>query len=300
MPQEPYRPEPNGKLKNGVEIFGTPPKRPGRPQLFALFANTETERQILQQYVDETISHLPEIERPLIAWFAEVDNADHLEHEGMVKGLTVSESLDITPIGIVWKPKEQNQQSWRQIRRWMKLVDSNRRQAQTLQKSPNRIGVVVGEFGTRKALQARYDRMSGSTLPEARTDIDALANFVALQAAITIERDARVATGQTIKYPRYVRRSIWGRPIFQAQLEDIAKQSSRDVEDIRKEARECLEELVPQVQAPHVAFSKAFFRKVCQLGYDDKLVYDEERMAQIREIALNQPTALVWTHKNSH
>lgn len=297
MPNETYRPERKGKLQSGVDIFGQPPKRPGRPQLFALLANTETERKILTEYVEQTISHLAEIDRPMLAWFSEVGDTDTLEHEGMVKGLTVSESLDITPIGVVWKPEHQEQQSWRKIRQWMRLVDSNRKQAQTLRKQPDRAGVVVAEFGTRKALQARYDRMAGSTLPDARTDIEALADFVALQAAITIERDARVATGQTIKYPRYVRRSIWGRPIFQAQLKDIARTTNRAFEDVQKEARECLEELVPQVQAPHVAFSKAFFRKVCQLGYDDKLVYDETKMSEIREVALSRPTALVWTHK---
>ena len=297
MSRHSYRPERNGELSNGVEIYGTPPKRPGRPQLFALFANTPTERELLQAYVDREISHLAEIDRPLIAWFSEVDNADHLEHDGMVQGLSVSETLDITPIGVVWKPEHLEHQNWRQIRRWMKLVDSNRLQARMIRKNPGRAVIVVGEFGTRKALQARYDRMSGDNLPPARTDLDSLANFVALQAAVTIERDARVATGQTIKYPRHVRRSLWGRPIFQADLEDIAKSSNRSLEEVQDEARQCLAELVPKVQAPHVAFASMFFRKICQLGYDDKLVYDEERFAEIRELALSRPTALLWTHK---
>ena len=292
-----YRPEPSGTLKSGVEIYGQPPKRPGRPQLFAMFANTQTERKILQEYLDNTISHFAEIDRPLVAWFSSADNADHLEHSGMVEGLSVSESLDITPIGIVWKPLRSDHQGWRDIRRWMKLVDSDRRQAAAIRKTPERAAIIVGEFGTRKALQARYDKMSGETLPPARTDLQALANFVALQAAITIERDSRIATGQTIKYPRYVQRSIWGRPIFQAQLQDIARSTGRELEDVQAEARDCLKELVPNVQAPHVAFSRVFFRKVCQLGYDEKLVFDEKRMAEIRELALTRPTALVWTHK---
>ena len=297
MTRTAHRQEPSGALSNGVEIFGQPPKRPGRPQLFAMFANTPTERKLLEQYLEKTISHFAEIDRPLVAWFSAADDADHLEHTGMVEGLSVSESLDITPIGIVWKPPRQEHLGWREIRRWMRLVDSNRRQAAILSKSPERVAIVVGEFGTRKALQARYDKMSGKTLPPARTDLQAFANFVALQAAITIERDSRIATGQTIKYPRYVQRSIWGRPIFQAQLQDIANTKGRTLEDVQSEARECLKELVPKVQAPHVAFSRVFFRKICQLGYDDKLVYDEDRMDEIREIALTRPTALVWTHK---
>ena len=297
MTQTTYRPELNGALSNGVEIYGLPPKRPGRPQLFAMFANTATERKILEEYIQSTVSHLAEIDRPLIAWFAESANADHLDHTGMVEGLSVSESLDITPIGVVWKPSRSKRQSWRSIRRWMKLVDSDRRQRIALRKAPGRAAIVVGEFGTRKALQARYDKMSGDTLPPARTDLQALANFVALQAAITIERDSRVATGRTVKYPRYVRRSIWGRPIFQAQLQEIATSTDRTLEDVQAEARECLAELVPRVRPPHVAFSRVFFRKICQLGYDEKLVYDEARMAEIRDLALSRPTALVWTHK---
>jgi len=282
-----------GKLKNGVDIFGQMPERPDRPQMLAMFANTETERKLLKAYLDESFPDA----RPPVAWFSESENCDALQHEGMVDALAQSETLDIIPIGVVWKPKSNEQQGWREIASWMRLVDSNSKQRSILRKTPERSGIVIAEFGTRKALQARYDKMSGNNLPPAKTDLNALADFVALQAAITIERDSRVATGDTIKYPRHVISSIWGRPIFQAQLAEIAEASGRDLEEVRTEARECLQELIPKVRAPHVSASTSFMRFLCRLGYDQKLVFDEERMKQIRQLTLNRPTALVWTHK---
>ena len=114
---------------------------------------------------------------------------------------------------------------------------------------------------------------------------------------MTIERDARSATGETIKYPRFVRRSLWGRKAFQAQLETVAAESGRPIADIREEARACLKELVPNARAAHISTAWAFSRAVCRLGYEDRLVYDKQKVAELRQIALTRPLALLFTHK---
>ena len=281
----------------GIEIVGTLPDRPGRPRLLLLFANTATERRILRDYLDTTGAEEAASNPTRVAWFSERKDGDHLTHYGLTEALSASETLDVIPIGVVWKPKSQQQQSWYAIHRWMRLVDSNGLQKRAARRTPERAAVVIGEFGTQKALQAKYDSIAVDTLARARADVEALANFIALEAAITIERDSRTTTGETIKYPRYVTRSIWGRPLFQAQLAEIAEESGRTLEDVQNEARDCLKELVPNVRAPHVSFSVAFARKVCSLGYEKDIIYDKERLSEIRELALTRPTALVWTHK---
>ena len=281
----------------GVEIVGDLPVRPGRPRLLLMFANTRTERRILEHYLDETQARESPENPTQVAWFSEHKAGDHLRHDGLVEALQASQTLDIVPIGIAWKPKSQDHQSWLAIQGWMRLVDKNGRQRRTVRRTPQRTAVIVGEFGTQKALQAKYDRMAAKSLAPARTDLQSLANFIALEAAVTIERDSRSTTGATIKYPRHVIRSIWGRPLFQAQLQEIATESGRSLEDVQNEARTCLKDLVPNVRAPHVSLSTAFARKVCSLGYDKELVYDTAKLESIRELALTRPTALVWTHK---
>lgn len=284
-------------FRDGIEIVGGLPERGTRPQLLILFANTYTERKILQAYADDICATLAPERQPDIAWICETGARDTLSHEGLIAGLSKHSSLDITPIGVAWKPKADSAKSWRKIRRWMRLLESDRDQRTLLRKAPHRAAVIVGEFGTRKALQAKYKRQSGDLELPSDDDPEAFANFVALQAAITVERDSRAATGQTVKYPRYVKRSIWQRPAFQAELKRISEESGTPLEDIKTEARECLKELVPKVRAPHVSMSESFARNVCRLGYDQKLVYDKDKMHQIRELALTRPVAMVWTHK---
>lgn len=281
----------------GVEIVGDLPLRPGRPRLLLMFANTTTERRILEQYLSETRAVECQDNPTRVAWFSERKAGDHLRHQGLVEALEASETLDIVPIGVAWKPKSQEHQSWLAIQGWMRLVDSNGRQRRTVRQTPQRVAIIVGEFGTQKALQAKYDSMAVKAMAPARTDLQSLANFIALEAAVTIERDSRVTTGATIKYPRHVIRSIWGRPLFQAQLQEIADESGRTLADVQNEARKCLKDLVPNVRAPHVSLSTAFAKKVCSLGYDKELVYDTSKLEEIRELALTRPTALVWTHK---
>ncbi len=284
-------------MHQDVDIVGTIPDRGDRIQILLLYANTKTERNLLQGYVDAQIAERPANKNTIVAWFQDDSTQSKFEYEGLLEGLAQSASLDIVPIGVTWKPKSLEKQGWWQMRAWMKLLENEGRQRDVLKKSPDRCAIVVGEFGTKKALQARYNRMATSQGFKPNPDPEAFASFVALQAAITIERDSRTATGQVIKYPRHVHHSIWVRPDFQERLRNIAETTGRTLEDVQKEARECMKELIPRVRAPHVSLSESFFRQVCRLGYDEELVYDKAKMAELRELSLTRPVALVWTHK---
>jgi|GEM_PF-185738 len=280
-----------------VPVYGRLPDRQDRQRVLLLYANTRTEKRILSEFAESIIAAAPDKNKPRMAWFNDANDRDYLEHDGLVGSLEAAPSLDIIPIGAVWRPATLEQLTWRQIRDWMKLVDNNNRQARALKKSPDRCAIIIGQFGTQSALKAKLKRLHEG-LPEAdNNDTQALANYVALQAAVTIERDSRAVTGQSVKYPRFVMRSIWARPAFQQQLVEIAKSEKRSLESVKEEARVCLRELIPKVRAPHVSLSTQFAKSVSRLGYDEDLVYDPIRMEMARDTAATRPTALVWTHK---
>ncbi len=284
-------------MVTAVETVGDFPDRGDRVRLLLLYANTATERAVLEAFVARSEGALGRSPQQLVAWFQDDKDKDEFNHADLIERLGAHPSLDIIPIGVAWKPKSDSQQSWREISAWMKLVDSNGRQNRVLKRQPERCAIIIGEFGTQKALQARYRHRATSQGQVPSPDPKAFADFVALQAALTIERDARAVTGESVKYPRHVKRSIWARPDFQAALSDIAKASNRSLDATQTEARECMKELIPAVRPAHVSLSSAFSRRVCRLGYDQDLVYDQEQMAEIRKLALTRPVALVWTHK---
>jgi len=290
------RPNPDDKpqsmsLPNQVEVVGPLPK--GKNILFVLCSSTPTERAILNDYFKDKFKG----DGAHIAWVTDEGGGDNLNHKGLISGLAAPDNLIIVPIGIAWKPKSSHQQSWREITTWMRLIDSNWRQRRVWKNNPQRCAIVIGESGSRKILEDKFRRFSSRNPTGKDLNMERFANFVALQAALTVERDGRRATGQTIKYPRFVKRSIWGRRDFQEQLQEIVEDTGETLDAVKADARKCLEELVPKVRAPHVSFSTAFARRVCRLGYEDEIAYDSEKMQEVRELALTRPTALVWTHK---
>lgn len=279
------------KLPKQVEVVGPLPIATNT--LFVLCSSTPTERAILNDYFKDQFkgggAHT--------AWVTDEGGGDNLNHKGLTPGLDAPNTLNIVPVGIAWKPKSAAQQKWREIASWMRLIDSNWRQKLVWKHTPERCAIVIGESGSRKVLEDKFRRFSSRDPAGKDLNMERFANFVALQAALTVERDGRQATGQTIKYPRFVIRSIWGRRDFQEQLQEIADETGETLEAVQDDARKCLAELVPKVRAPHVSFSTAFARKVCRLGYEDEISYDSEKMQEVRELALTRPTALVWTHK---
>ena len=283
------------RLTNNIEIVGDMPNRDDRSRLLICYANTPTERVLLEQFLTEKIN--PATPQTHIAWVKDDKDRDDLIHEQLLPILKSTETLDLIPVGVAWKPKSAVQQSWRSIMLWTHLTDSNFRQNRMINNHPERCAIIIGEFGTWKALHTKHTRNIAAASGELPFDPNLFADYVALQAALTLERDSRAVTGQTIKYPRHVKRSVWNRPSFQTKLEEISRTTGTSFEDTKAEARACLKELTPMVRAPHVSLSASFLRFVCRLGYEEKLIYNQKKMDQIRNLTLTKPTALVWTHK---
>ncbi len=279
-----------------IEIVGAAPEQPGHGRrLFVLFSETATERDVLKTFAEKTLQQ--DGGALSLAWVRETKERDSLQHDGLADDLGGTENLLIVPVGVAWKPKSQQQQSWRQIMGWTHLIGSDFRQRRVLKTRPERCAIVFGEAATLGELRLRHGRHAADDTGTAPGNTNAFADYVALQAALTIERDARAVTGETIKYPRFVTRALWGRKTFQAQLERVAAENGRPIAEVREEARRCLKELVPNSRAPHISAAWAFSRAVCRLGYEDKLCYDKQKVAEIRRMALTRPLALVFTHK---
>ncbi|MEO1027970.1 MAG: 1-acyl-sn-glycerol-3-phosphate acyltransferase [Pseudomonadota bacterium] len=286
------------KLASGITVSGELPRRPGRAQLYLLCYKTDAEKNLLATWF-EGIAETERKDHPVeAAWIKDNGSESAFTYEGLIEGLAAHDSLDFIPVGIAWKPVHDGRQTWREIWGWMRLIDSNRLQKKALKQTPERVAMVIGEFGTKKALVSKYKlQWSSAGLTYDESDEAAFADYIALQAFVTIQRDSRQATNRVAKYPRHVTQSIWGRPDFNAELIRLAETEGRTIDEVKKEAQTCMDELIPKVQAPHVAMSRVLMKFISQLGYESDFVYDEERMAEVRNLSLQHPTAFVWTHK---
>ena len=130
-------------ILSGVDVAGAA-LAPGASfdaavQLYLFYYSTPTERTVLEAFAQQALPSDAQI-----AWACEERNADHIDHTGLIEGLSVSDVRDVIPVGVAWKPKTAKQQSWREIASWMHLVDSDFRQARALKYAPERCAVSIG------------------------------------------------------------------------------------------------------------------------------------------------------------
>ncbi len=283
-------------LPAGVRISGEIPEIGEQRMLFVLHENTSVERDLLDRFFGSMKEQFSDGPKPLFARTLEGNKGEGLKHEGLSESLHDAANLIIVPVGVIWTPVSLERRSWRQTVSWMRTLRSSGRQKKILNSTPDRCSLILGEAAPGQALFTRYKR-AAERQGEADDENEGFADYIALHAGLTIERDSRSVTGSAVKYPRLVKSALWARPDFQRALTQLSKETGADITSVRAEAKDCLKELIPKVRAPHVAAMEGFMRFMCRLGYEDRIHYDHERMKQIRELTLTKPTALVFTHK---
>ena len=282
---------------HAIEIVGSLPSRGKRPRVVVLVSDTPTEAKLLDQFAAIHLKQEDDDAPIYISRVRATNKATKFAIEGLGDALSTNNSIDIVPVGVTWKPDSAASASWRNTHNWMRLLDTDRLQKQTLRKQPHRACVIIGEFGTKSALIAKHEQRQLSIYHDEKSRTKGFLHFVSMQAALTIERDSRKATGRTVKYPKHVHVGLWGRPAFQAELKKLSEDTETSMEKIKLEARNCMRELIPTMSATHIALTHAFARRMCRMGYDQEFRYDREKFKKLRDLTLTKPTALLWTHK---
>jgi glycerol-3-phosphate O-acyltransferase len=207
----------------------------------------------------------------------------------------------LAPVRIAWLPREDSERRSR-LRGFIASVlfgdpyDPGRlRQWWIRRRRPERCRVICGEPAPLSDLRGRWRRIGGMD----HTETTGLAEFVARQATITLERAERRVRGMRYKVPRFVDESILARPAFRGGVARLARELSRDVDDVEREARACLHEIAA-THSPHVIdLTAQLCRLMYRRGYGDKLDYDREELERIYALAQRHPVVFLPSHKSN-
>jgi glycerol-3-phosphate O-acyltransferase len=202
----------------------------------------------------------------------------------------------LTPLRVAWLPKEQD--GVRHVGLSDLLVfgdprDPGRvRQEWLLRRRPDRMSVIAGEAAPVSELRERWRRAGvGETT--------GLAEFVARQATLALERAERRFRGSRYKVPRFVREEILGRPPFRAGIARLARELGRSEADVLREASRCLKEIAA-THSPHVIDLVAnLTRLLYRQGYGEALHYDRKQLAEIYALAQRYPVVFLPSHKSN-
>ncbi|MBW2315665.1 MAG: hypothetical protein JRH10_15935, partial [Deltaproteobacteria bacterium] len=106
-------------------------------------------------------------------------------------------------------------------------------------REPDRCRVVAGEPAPASELRERWRKACGSTGAETL----GLADFVARQAALALERAERRLRGTRYKVPRFVHREVLTRPQFRGGVERLARSVGHEAAAVTKTAGRYLKEI---------------------------------------------------------
>jgi len=273
---------------NRVQTTAAPWPEGEAPVLFVLFGDDEFDREVMRARV---LALRPA--RSGAHWFASVSEGrgQTLEHTGLASLADAPPGLIVAPIGLAWKSRGES--AGKDPLHSPAGPKGARRKERVLRGAPQRCVLIVGEAATKVSLRARFER---SAAPE--SGADAFADFIARQAAVTVDREQRRAGIGAIKLPRFVVEAVMARRSFQADLKALAESAKRDYVEIAEDARKCLRQIAPTPTPFFVRQMERLARTLYTMGYDAKIVFDEERAAKIRDLVRRSPTALLFTHKS--
>ena len=163
-----------------------------------------------------------------------------------------------------------------------------------LRKDPERARCMFGSPATIGELRRRFEAARQADRAERPGAFEA---FVARQAALALEIAEWGQIGRRYKVPRFVAAELRSSQRFIADLEALARESGRPVEELEGTADQYMKELIAVPSASFIDLRAMFDNFVLSLGYKKGVVCRDEDLENLRRIVQTRPTMLLWTHK---
>lgn len=154
--------------------------------------------------------------------------------------------------------------------------------------------VIEGRGATLADLRRRFLGQPGS----GGADDAALAGFVRKSAVLALDREERRLLGIRYKIPRLLGTEILGRPRVVQAMRDIAAETGRDLDSVRREARACLNEMAAAHTPAGIDLAAALGRYLYTRGFDADIELAPGDLERIRELMNTKPVAFGFTHKS--
>ncbi len=168
------------------------------------------------------------------------------------------------------------------------------RQALTLRTHPERCRVVVGEPAPASELRRRWQQAGGADAAQTT----GLAEYVARQAALALERAERRLRGPRYKVPRFVNEVILGRPAFRGGVARIAAEIGRPEEAAQRQAAKYLREIAATHSPYVIDLTARLIHLLYSRGYSG-IKYDRAQLERLFALGQRHPLVFLPTHKSN-
>jgi glycerol-3-phosphate O-acyltransferase len=203
------------------------------------------------------------------------------------------------PLRVAWRVPERD--GVREVR-WSDLVTSfgdprdpgPLRQRRTLRRHAERCRIVAGAPAHLAELRERWTRISASD--DAATL--GLAEFVARQAALALDRAERRMRGARYKVPRFVHEDILGRPAVRGGLARLAREQGKPEPVVLREGARYLREIAASHSPFVIDLAAPLIRALWSQGYRN-LRFDRQRLEAVAALGQRHPIVFMPSHKSN-
>jgi len=168
-------------------------------------------------------------------------------------------------------------------------------QSLILRREPDRSRIVAGEPATISELRERWRRAGGADLSQTT----GLAEFIARQAVLALERAERMLRGARYKVPRLVHEDILGRPSFRGGIHRLAGALERTPASVTREASQDLREIAATHSPLVIDLVAWLIRLLYTQGYGRQLYYDRDQLKDVKALAQQNPVVFLPSHKSN-
>ena len=263
--------------------------------LFIVDAGHKVEETLLLDWVN---ANQVNDTRDKVVNYCVVPIANDLENiptDQLERALQVPPETLLVPLRVVWKTnldKPNNKPRLSDLLRGNPRRPSQKKAKRILNNDPSRALCIMGKPADLADLTERY------TTRQRFVQIDgSLAEYVAGQAGLALEVAERRLRGSRYKIPRQVAKQVRASDAYYHGLLEIAAQSGDTEQRLRTRALPYFKELVATPHNFWQDVAGAFNRWMISLGYNNEVVFDQQRLQRFHSIVREHPTALLWTHK---
>ncbi|NNL66423.1 MAG: glycerol-3-phosphate 1-O-acyltransferase [Myxococcales bacterium] len=275
------------------------PTSPSRGFVFLLDAASPLERTLLEAWIDE---HQPEdvadadVDR--IAIPPSRRGRGRRLDPALEARLSVDDDPLLAPLRVVWLPRAREGKrsvGFRHLLLGDPRDPGRLRQRIIHAREPDRCRIVAGDPAPASELRDRWRRASGIS----ESETTGLAEYVARQAALALERAERRLRGTRYKVPRFVYQDILARPTFRGGIERLARTLGKDPAKLTKQAAGYLREIAANHSPFVIDLVANFIHWLYTQGYAESIDYDREQLEGIYALAQRHPVVFLPSHKSN-
>ncbi len=205
----------------------------------------------------------------------------------------------LAPLRVAWEREKVPGQRENPLRELLTLGDprdpGRLRQEWTLRRHPERCRIVAGEPAHAADLRERWRSACGADFGHTT----GLAEFVARQATLALERAERRLRGARYKVPRLVHEDILARPTFRGGIARLARETGSSEAKVARRAAAYLDEIAATHSPRVIDLTAHLIHLLYTRGYDEALHYDRARLERLYSLAQRFPLVFLPSHKSN-